>query len=120
MLTDSQYETARRELDELNAWIDTKCARNGWASYRREDVPAHLQHVDNQLRSAVEYFEWMRDKPRKYFLYVNEVHMTAMTWTGGGSRFHLIWQSVHVQYGGRASPHYHAGVEWAALLQNLL
>lgn len=82
MLTDSQYETARRELDELDAWVDAKRGRNGWASYHQEDVPAHLQHVDNELRGAVEYYEWMRDKPRKYFIYVNEQARLATTWNG--------------------------------------
>lgn len=82
MLSDSQYETARRELDELRAWVDTKRGRNGWASYRREDVPAHLQHVDNELTSAVEFYEWLRDKPRRYFLYVNEARRQVTTWTG--------------------------------------
>jgi hypothetical protein len=83
MLSLDEYNKARREIDEKRAWIDTKrVGKSGWASYRQEDVPAHLQHVDNDLTSAVEFFEWVTVPPRSYFLYINEANKTATTWTG--------------------------------------
>lgn len=82
MLSLDEYNKARREVDEKNAWVETRRDKTGWASYRQEEVPAHLQHVDNDLTSAVEYYEWLRDKPRRYFLYVNEARRQVTTWTG--------------------------------------
>lgn len=38
--------------------------------------------VDNDLRGKIEVYEFMQDKPKKYFLYINEDTMQATTWGG--------------------------------------
>jgi hypothetical protein len=38
--------------------------------------------VTNDLRSAIEVYEFMEDKPDRYFMYINESKRIATTWTG--------------------------------------
>lgn len=37
---------------------------------------------DNNMTSAIELYEWKRDKPDSYFLYIDEKSQRATTWTG--------------------------------------
>src|SRR5678816_4459418 len=92
MITETEYNEIRSRLDKHNAWIDSirskrKCRKCrgeycskcdgtgiilGWASYKPEDKPEDVPEVSNAERSAVELYEFMRDKPRRYFAYVRE------------------------------------------------
>lgn len=62
------------------------CAFSDWlgdrTSYHPSEVPAHLKPVTNEERSALEIFEFLRDKPEKYFLYISRDKGLATTWTG--------------------------------------
>lgn len=62
----------------------------GCASYKSTDRPAHIPDVTNEERSAVEVYEFLRDKPRKYTAYVklvdwlgtHDAYGDVHTWTG--------------------------------------
>jgi hypothetical protein len=45
--------------------------------------------ITNEERSAIEVFEFMRDKPERYFLYINEARGIATTWTG--AKLGVVW-----------------------------
>jgi hypothetical protein len=81
-LNQTQYGSIKSLLLKLDAWIDTKRGKNGWASYRQEEKPASIPDVSNEERSAVEVFEFCHDVPDHYFLYIDEQKRTATTWTG--------------------------------------
>lgn len=63
------------------------------------DVSATFPHADkvtNELRSQVEVAWFVREKPTKYFLYINEKTKQATTWTGdvlGDVGFGRPWTS---------------------------
>ncbi|WP_210164705.1 hypothetical protein [Bradyrhizobium elkanii] len=63
-------ETALRE------WLGDR------TSYRSEELPANIKPPTNEERSALEVFEFLRDKPERYFLYINRDKGVATTWTG--------------------------------------
>lgn len=71
MLTESEYRALRARIDAMNAWVDTKRGRNGWASYKPDEVPEHLRpEPTNDDRGAVEAYEFVQNPPDKYFAYV--------------------------------------------------
>jgi hypothetical protein len=92
MITTKTYNELKRKIAQFDAWVDTqRNPRNGWASYRVEDIPKHLSKVSNDQRSFVEVYEFVHTPPEKYFIYVernvvspgevdNRVRVT--TWTG--------------------------------------
>lgn len=55
--------------------------RSGWTCYKPEQV-AHLNPPSNEELSAVEVFDFVHDKPAKYFVYVNPEKGVVTTWTG--------------------------------------
>jgi hypothetical protein len=63
-------ETALRE------WMGNR------TSYHPDELPAHMNPPTNEERSALEVFEFLRDKPARYFLYINAEKKLATTWTG--------------------------------------
>lgn len=63
-------ETALRE------WIGDR------TSYHPDELPAHIKPPSNEERSALEIFEFQRDKPDRYFFYVSRDKGLATTWTG--------------------------------------
>ena len=92
MITTERYHELRRKIATFDAWVDSqRNPRNGWASYREQDVPNHLPRVSNEERSQVEVWEFVHTPPDKYFVYIqrNKVapgvvdrRVTATTWTG--------------------------------------
>jgi len=42
----------------------------------------HANIVNNDLRGCIELYEFAQDKPKKYFLYINEKEKKATTWNG--------------------------------------
>jgi len=59
-----QASDIRRRDAMLQEWIGKR------TSYDPKDIPAHIVPPTNAERSACEVFEFMRDKPDSYFLYV--------------------------------------------------
>jgi len=78
MITQTQHTEIRARIaryEELRAGrtaVDTSESA-GW--------PADAQ-VTNEERGQVEVFEWDRDKPDRYFLYIREATREAVTWMG--------------------------------------
>lgn len=53
----------RARVDAFRAWLGDR------RSYRPEDVPQGMEDATNEMKSALERFEFMRDKPERYFAY---------------------------------------------------
>lgn len=76
------YARERAACDAHNEWVRA----NTKGSYHPGDVPAHLQHVDNDMRSRVELFEWYAKPPHQYFAYVKEgTQRGGNGWHDGGT-----------------------------------
>jgi hypothetical protein len=96
--TVQEYATAKMMLSEYNAAAFLYCAQNKTNGIPVE-VTATFPYADkvtNELRSAVEVYEFMQDKPNYYFLYINETTGKAQTWTGqelGNVSFGHEWRS---------------------------
>ena len=112
MLTLQQADVLRQRLAKFDAWLDTKRTRNGWASYKPEDIPPDVPTVDNDERSALEVCDFVNDPPASYFVYIKErvpgqaapLVGTATTWTGerlGWVRFGRPWRD---NFGGTRVP----------------
>lgn len=119
-LTPEQAAIIRANEDALRAWLKA----NNRHSYRQEELPADIRLNTNGERSALEIFEFMRDKPKRYFLYINPPSFvlphgverqyrsnelrgrsgTATTWTGdklGTVQFGCAYQD---NFGGTRVP----------------
>ena len=68
MVTATQAADIRARDEALQAWLKVE-KRN---SYKKEELPAELNPPSNEERSACEVFEFLRDKPTKYFSYIRE------------------------------------------------
>jgi hypothetical protein len=104
VITPEQAQDIRTRNDALMAWVDSIRGKNGWASYRPEDKPAHIPNVTNEERSALELFDFVTNPPDKYFLYINTATRKATTWTGdvlGHVFFGREWRD---NFGGRRVP----------------
>jgi hypothetical protein len=84
MLNAIEASDIRRRHDLLREWM-TEHKTN---SYRREELPAHIVPPTNDETGALEVFEFMRDKPDRYFLYVKTAGLdiegacVVTTWNG--------------------------------------
>jgi hypothetical protein len=70
-LIEGAYLACRARLNLHEAWVDTQRGKNGWASYRPEDMPAHVPNITNEERAGVELYEWLSNPPDRYFLYID-------------------------------------------------
>lgn len=89
----------------------TKCDGKGYtlgnACYKVEDMPADVPNMSNEERSKVEVYEFVRDKPQRYFAYVYHDGFTGkptsvrtftgsvlghVTWYGPEYKVHAIGQ----------------------------
>lgn len=116
MITLERYQELRRKIATFDAWVDSqRNPRNGWASYREQDVPNHLPRVSNDERSQVEVYEFVQQRPDKYFVYVarnkcapgvvdNKVTLT--TWTGQVLGYGFLGRRYETGAGLRRSVRY--------------
>lgn len=79
MLNQEQYNEARPKIEAYDAAF--RAYGNGIPIEICATFPFAAE-VTNELRSAVEIYEFCNDKPEKYFLYIKEENGTATTWTG--------------------------------------
>ncbi|WP_407156327.1 hypothetical protein [Bradyrhizobium sp. STM 3557] len=68
--------TIRNRETALRNWLGNR------TSYHPSELPADIIPPTNEERSALEVFEFLRDKPARYFLYINAEKRTATTFTG--------------------------------------
>lgn len=109
MITKEQYDEIQARLTVLNAWVDTKRSKNGWASFRPEErEAAGIPDVTNDERSLAEEYDWITNPPDKYSLYVDEKaadgRAKATTWTGTILGNVSFGQSYRDNFGGRRIP----------------
>jgi hypothetical protein len=104
VITPQQAADIRLRNDGLMAWVASIRGKNGWASYRPEDKPAHIPDVTNDERSALEVFEFVTNPPDKYFLYINEKAQTATTWTGYALGRVFLGREYRDNFGGKRVP----------------
>ena len=83
-MTKEEYTESRKMLDAYNAATMDYCTRN-----KTNGIPSdvcatfpHAGRVDNDMRSAIELYEFCADPPNNYFLYVNLDGRKVTTWTG--------------------------------------
>lgn len=95
-LTDCEAFYARARIDARRAWIDAHHRkRNGWASWRDEELPWRFRDAAenwNELSSAVEAYEVRRNPPQRLVAYVGRLEPVPgfpyeklrplTTWTG--------------------------------------
>jgi len=79
-----QYTTAKHKLDQYEA-----AALKYRTDNKTNGIPVEIcnsfpfaNEVDNNLRSAIETYEFISNPPDKYFIYINESKCIATTWTG--------------------------------------
>lgn len=70
----SAYQTAANEYMKANK-------TNGIPAETCATFP-YANEVSNEMRSAIELYEFMNNPPDKYFLYIDEDKAIATTWTG--------------------------------------
>jgi len=95
MINVHQANEIQARITVHDAWIDSIRDTNGWASYRPEDMPAHVPDVSNDERSALEVYRFYTTRPTKYFLYIDERRRRATTFTGeklGSVSFGREWR----------------------------
>jgi len=83
ILTKNQYEKARYMLNMYNEACMHFCKQN-----KTNAIPCEItktfpysHKVNNNLRGAVEVYEFINDIPKKYFLYISKDNK-ATTWNG--------------------------------------
>lgn len=83
-MTEKEYISAKAQLlaytDASEKWM-TENKTRGIPGDVREQFP-FADVVTNELRSQIEVYEFMHEKPEKYFAYVNGVSGQLTTWTG--------------------------------------
>lgn len=82
----------RRRCDIYNAWAK-QYARGGYIVIPADAI-APVQ-LTNDERSFLEVFEFCREVPAAYFLYIDEETASATTWTGdtlGAVAFGRTWR----------------------------
>lgn len=55
--------------------------------------------VTNEMRSNVEVYRFMKEKPKKYFLYIGHAEREATTWTGQKLGRVLMGHAYHSNFG---------------------
>lgn len=82
-MNQTEYETLRRKIDRYSVEADRRFKQpNGWTAIPKEELHTLLPAATNEEKSAVEVFEFKRDRPRRYFVYVSRDMATVTTWPG--------------------------------------
>jgi hypothetical protein len=83
ILTKKQYEKSRYMLNRYNEACTTYCKQNKTNAIPFEIAKTfpYWDKVNNNLRGAVEVYEFINDIPQKYFLYISKENK-ATTWNG--------------------------------------
>ena len=58
----------------------------------------------NEERSKVEVYEWNKNKPNKYFLYINRTKNLATTWMGDPLGKVVFGNEYRANFGGKRIP----------------
>lgn len=96
----------RRKIAAFNRWLGKR------RSYRTEEVPPHLRDVTNEMRNAVEVYEFVHHPPTKYFAYV---HLGSMDASWGSSGFGTTRGATLTTFMGSILGHGRVGEAYRAL-----
>lgn len=87
MITYNTHEDYKLALEKLSQY--DAAANKYRADNKTNGIPIEIcasfpfaSEVSNEMRSAIEVYEFINTPPNKYFLYINEKEGIAMTWTG--------------------------------------
>lgn len=89
MITETEYKELKTKEKTWCEWVEQFRNKSGWFVIPENEKPPI--EFTNEERSAIEKYEFLTEKPDKYFLYVNDkklIHdeagsyFTATTWTG--------------------------------------
>lgn len=82
--TEQEYLDARAKHDANHAAVMEYCKKN-----KTNSIPAEIaktfpfeNKVTNELRSAIEQWEFKNNPPQKYMVYVDKDKRFVITWTG--------------------------------------
>lgn len=78
-ITDHEALALRGLQARFEAW------RNGCTSYKTDDVPAELRAFDNDARAKLELYDFVHEKPERYFAYYRDNAAAGeliVNWTG--------------------------------------
>jgi hypothetical protein len=93
VITKEMYDRLRRKQARYEHARDTRFPESHKGKFivtTPEMQKALPPDVTNEERSLMEKYLWMRDKPKKYSLYINREKGIATTWTGQRlGRIHL-------------------------------
>ncbi len=102
----AEYLDAKGKLD-----LNSKVAEEWMKANKTRGIPNEIvatfpfaNEVNNDLRSAIELWEFMNDIPQSYFLYISEERKEATTWTGqklGNVHFGREYKD---NFGGKRQP----------------
>src|SRR5262245_60014207 len=82
MITDAQAAEMRARYARYQQWAAQYVKPNGWTIIPAEAQPPVGDEWSNADSSTLEVYEFMHDKPQRYFLYIAEKTKLATTWTG--------------------------------------
>jgi hypothetical protein len=84
-----QYNAAITMMEINNKARESWCIADGQNIKQMTSVPCEIvktfpyaEEVTNELRSKIELWEFINNKPEKYFLYIDEKEKNAINWTG--------------------------------------
>ncbi|GAB7002482.1 hypothetical protein JQ593_22795 [Bradyrhizobium viridifuturi] len=100
MLTPEQAADIRARDEALHAWMKARKTN----SYHPSELPPHINPPTNDERGQVELFEFMRDIPERYFLYINAKTNTATTWNGERLGSASFGREYRDNFGGKRVP----------------
>lgn len=102
----SEYQSACDKLSQYE-----NAAKKYMTENKTNGIPVNIcatfpfaNEVNNDVRSAIEVYEFINTPPDKYFLYIDEQNKTATTWTGqklGNVKFGTPYTS---NFGDRRQP----------------
>lgn len=82
IISDAQARDITDRLRAFESWLDSKRKRPGAAvSYHPSEIPAGLKEISNDERGKLEVYNFVKQPPEKYFLYINDAG-SATTWNG--------------------------------------
>jgi hypothetical protein len=82
-MTETEYNKLRTKINRYDCEARQRFTQSsGCVVIPLSEKPTLPPEPTNEERAACEVYEFLRDKPDKYFCYVNEERNEVTTWTG--------------------------------------
>lgn len=109
--TIDQYTDARNKLDAYESARLEWCKQDGQNINKGTSIPTEIaqnlpfgKEVTNELRSALEVWDFCHDIPQNYFLYIKREGAIATTWTGQKLGSVSFGRSYYSNFGDKRTP----------------